>query len=212
METEGLDFASALESLAERAGVELEAEDEDPKAAKRRDRESRLLALLERTAAYYVRVLWESSEAADAREYLLGRGLTEGALRAVPRRLLAERVGHGAQRLAARRLRQRGDLRHRAGACAAARAGSTTSSAARSCSRWPTAAGGCAASARARCATARGRSTSTRARARSSQGPPAVRRRHRARGGREGRRGRARRGLHRRDRAAPGGLRATRSA
>ena len=81
METEGLDFGAALESLADRAGVELEAEAEDPKAAKRRDRESRLLALLERTAAYYVRVLWESSEAADAREYLLGRGLSEGALR-----------------------------------------------------------------------------------------------------------------------------------
>jgi DNA primase len=81
METEGLDFGAALESLADRAGVELEAEAEDPKAAKRRDRESRLLALLERTAAYYVRVLWESKEAADAREYLLGRGLSEGALR-----------------------------------------------------------------------------------------------------------------------------------
>jgi DNA primase len=81
METEGLDFGAALESLADRAGVELEAEAEDPKAAKRRDRESRLLALLERTAAYYVRVLWESNEAADAREYLLGRGLSEAALR-----------------------------------------------------------------------------------------------------------------------------------
>ncbi|MEA2286170.1 MAG: primase [Solirubrobacteraceae bacterium] len=81
METEGLDFGSALESLADRAGVELEAEAEDPRAAKRRDRESRLLALLERTAAYYVRVLWEAKEAADAREYLLGRGLSEGALR-----------------------------------------------------------------------------------------------------------------------------------
>jgi DNA primase len=81
METEGLDFQSALESLADRAGIELEREAEDPQAAKRRDRESRLLALLERTAAYYVRVLWESGEAADAREYLLGRGLSEGALR-----------------------------------------------------------------------------------------------------------------------------------
>ena len=36
METEGLDFASALESLAERDGVELEAEEEDPRAAERR--------------------------------------------------------------------------------------------------------------------------------------------------------------------------------
>src|SRR4051812_7190642 len=81
METEGLDFGAALESLADRAGIELEREAEDPRAAARRDRESRLLALLERTAAYYVRVLWESREAADAREYLLGRGLSEGALR-----------------------------------------------------------------------------------------------------------------------------------
>src|SRR5215208_4526041 len=81
METEGLDFGAALESLADRAGIELEREAEDPRAAQRRDRESRLLALLERTAAYYVRVLWESREAAGAREYLLGRGLDEATLR-----------------------------------------------------------------------------------------------------------------------------------
>jgi DNA primase len=81
METEGLDFQSALETLAERAGVELEAEEEDPRAAARRGREQRLLDLLDRTATYYLRVLWESAEAADAREYLLGRGLTEATLR-----------------------------------------------------------------------------------------------------------------------------------
>src|ERR687897_2863442 len=81
METEGLDFAAALEALAERAGVELEREAEDPREAERRARRERLLALLERTAAYYVRVLWESAEAAPAREYLAGRGLEEGALR-----------------------------------------------------------------------------------------------------------------------------------
>jgi DNA primase len=81
METEGLDFQSALESLAERAGVEIEAEEEDPRAAARRGREDRLLALLERTATYYVRVLWESREAEEARTYLLGRGLSEGTLR-----------------------------------------------------------------------------------------------------------------------------------
>jgi DNA primase len=81
METEGLDFAGALESLADRYGVELEREAEDPAAAARRERNDRLLALLERTAAYYVRVLWESPEAAGAREYLASRGLEEGALR-----------------------------------------------------------------------------------------------------------------------------------
>src|SRR5215210_1228242 len=72
---------AALEWLAERAGVELERESEDPRDAAKRVRRDRLLALLERTAAYYVRVLWESGEAARAREYLLGRGLDEGTLR-----------------------------------------------------------------------------------------------------------------------------------
>jgi DNA primase len=67
--------------LAERYGIELEREAEDPAAAVRRERSDRLFALLERTAAYYVRVLWESDEALDARRYLLGRGLAEGALR-----------------------------------------------------------------------------------------------------------------------------------
>jgi DNA primase len=81
METEGLDFAGALEALAERAGIELEREAEDPRDAERRARRERLLALLERTAAYYVRVLWESAEAAPARDYLAGRGLEEGVLR-----------------------------------------------------------------------------------------------------------------------------------
>ena len=81
MATEGLDFAGALEALAERYGVELEVEDEDPQAAERRRRRERILELLERTAAYYVRVLWESGEAAGAREYLAGRGLREEALR-----------------------------------------------------------------------------------------------------------------------------------
>ncbi len=81
METEGLDFAGALESLADRYGVQLEREAEDPRDAARREARDRLLALLERTAAYYVRVLWESPEAAGAREYLAGRGLEESALR-----------------------------------------------------------------------------------------------------------------------------------
>jgi DNA primase len=81
METEGLDFGAALEWLAERAGVELERESEDPRDAAKRARRDRLLALLERAAAYYVGVLWESGEASGAREYLLGRGLDEATLR-----------------------------------------------------------------------------------------------------------------------------------
>ena len=80
-ETEGVDFKEALELLAERYGVELEREREDPREQERRRRRERLLELLKRTAAYYERYLWESSEAAKAREYLQGRGLGEEALR-----------------------------------------------------------------------------------------------------------------------------------
>jgi DNA primase len=80
-ETEGVDFKGALELLAERYGVELQREEEDPKEAERRKRRERLLELLSRTASYYERYLWESSEAARAREYLEGRGLGEEILR-----------------------------------------------------------------------------------------------------------------------------------
>ncbi|HUB76164.1 MAG TPA: DNA primase, partial [Solirubrobacteraceae bacterium] len=80
-ETQGLDFPGALELLADRYGVQLEAVEDDPRAAARRAREGRLLELLERTCAYYERTLWESEEAARAREYLAGRGLEEEVLR-----------------------------------------------------------------------------------------------------------------------------------
>ena len=82
METEGLDFKAALESLADRFGVKLETEAEDPAAAARRERRERLYSLLGRAATYYARYLWDSREAAGAREYLLGRGLTQETLSA----------------------------------------------------------------------------------------------------------------------------------
>ena len=63
-ETEGVDFKGALELLAERYGVELQREQEDPREAEQRQRRERLLELLTRTTAYYERYLWESSEAA----------------------------------------------------------------------------------------------------------------------------------------------------
>ena len=79
-ETEGVDFKDALELLADRYGVELEREQEDPQQAERRRRRERLLELLARTAAYYQRYLWDSREAHRAREYLAGRGLGEAIL------------------------------------------------------------------------------------------------------------------------------------
>ncbi len=80
-EKEGLDFASAVESLAERYGVELKRENEDPRAEERRRRKARLWELLELTAKYYERYLWESQKARRARAYLEGRGLGEEVLR-----------------------------------------------------------------------------------------------------------------------------------
>src|SRR5271167_2024410 len=80
-QTEGVDFKTALELLADRYGVELEREREDPGEAERRSRRERLLELLSRTTTYYERYLWESSEAGHARDYLEGRGLQEQMLR-----------------------------------------------------------------------------------------------------------------------------------
>jgi DNA primase len=82
MESEGVDFKGALESLADRFGVALETVEEDPEAEQRRRRRERLYELLGRTATYYARNLWETEEAREAREYLLGRGLAEATLRA----------------------------------------------------------------------------------------------------------------------------------
>jgi DNA primase len=81
-EKEGLGFAEAVELLADRYGVELEREREDPRAEARRQQRRRLSELLDRTAAFYAAYLWESDEAGKAREYLAERGLGEETLRA----------------------------------------------------------------------------------------------------------------------------------
>jgi DNA primase len=81
MEKEGLGFSEAVEALADRYGVELQREQEDPQAEARRQRRQRLQQLLERSAAYYSNYLWESREAGKARAYLAERGLNEAALR-----------------------------------------------------------------------------------------------------------------------------------
>ena len=116
-ETEALDFVGALEALAERYNVELKREEEDPEAERRRLRRERLLKLVDRAAAYYARVLWDSPEAAGAREYLAGRGLGEEVLREFRvgfspgawDRLVqgAQRDGFGAEELIAAGLAQR---------------------------------------------------------------------------------------------------------
>jgi DNA primase len=81
-EKEGVGFTEAVEMLADRYGVELEREQEDPRAEAKRQRRRRLEQLLERSAAFYANYLWESEEAGRARDYLGQRGLREEALRA----------------------------------------------------------------------------------------------------------------------------------
>jgi DNA primase len=72
METEGLHFTEALESLGGMFGVPLVAEDEDPAAAARRERRARLYALTGRAAVYYARYLWEAREATNILSHALG--------------------------------------------------------------------------------------------------------------------------------------------
>jgi DNA primase len=80
-EKEGLAFPDAVEALADRYGVELEREAEDPHAEEMRKKRARLSELLERTAQFYAHFLWDSPQAARARDYLASRGLGEEVLR-----------------------------------------------------------------------------------------------------------------------------------
>ncbi|HEY7457082.1 MAG TPA: DNA primase, partial [Solirubrobacterales bacterium] len=117
-EKEGLGFAEAVELLADRYGVELQREREDPRAEARRRQRRRLGELLDRTAAFYAHFLWDSEEAGKARAYLAGRGLAEETLRAfavgyAPSAwdtvlLRGQRAGFGVEELRAVGLAQRG--------------------------------------------------------------------------------------------------------
>ena len=76
-ESENLDFAGAIEWLAERFRVPLEYEETSPQQDAARRRKERLTALLDQATAYFERVLWETEAGAPVREYLASRGLGE---------------------------------------------------------------------------------------------------------------------------------------
>jgi DNA primase len=76
-ESENLDFAAAIEWLAERFRVPLEYEESSPQQDAARRRKERLTALLDQATAYFERVLWETEAGAPVREYLASRGLGE---------------------------------------------------------------------------------------------------------------------------------------
>jgi DNA primase len=80
-ETEGLDFVGAIEWLGERFGVQLEYDERSPQADAERRRLVRLRALLEQTASYYERLLWDSPRGEATRAYLGSRGLGEEVCR-----------------------------------------------------------------------------------------------------------------------------------
>jgi DNA primase len=78
---ENLDFAQAVESLADRYGVTLEYEEAGGAGDADRKRRERLRKLLEQACAYYERVLREARAAEAARAYLAGRGLRDEVCR-----------------------------------------------------------------------------------------------------------------------------------
>jgi DNA primase len=80
-ETEQLDFAGAIEWLADRFNVQIEYEETSPQQDARRRRRERLLELLDAAASFYERYLWESQAGSLARDYLAGRGLGEHVCR-----------------------------------------------------------------------------------------------------------------------------------
>jgi DNA primase len=81
-ETEQLDFAEAVEWLAERFRVPLEYEESSPQADAERSRRERLYALLEQATRFYERYLWEAQAGDAARAYLESRGFGEEVCRA----------------------------------------------------------------------------------------------------------------------------------
>ena len=80
-ETENLDFAEAVEWLAERFRVTIEYEETSPQLEESRKRRDRLHAVLDQAASFYERHLWETATGAPVREYLASRGLGEPVCR-----------------------------------------------------------------------------------------------------------------------------------
>jgi DNA primase len=76
-ETENLDFVGAVEWLADRFRVPIEVAEASPDVEAERRRRERLYAVLDQTATYFERLLWDGEAGASVREYLAGRGLGE---------------------------------------------------------------------------------------------------------------------------------------
>jgi DNA primase len=80
-ETENLDFVGAIEWLAERFRVPLRYEETSPAAEESRRARDRLLSLLDQTASYFERLLWDTAAGEPVRAYLASRKLGEAVAR-----------------------------------------------------------------------------------------------------------------------------------
>ena len=78
-ETENLDFVGAIEFLAERFRLQLEYEESSPAADEARRRRERLYAVLDQSATFFERHLWDSPAGEPVRAYLASRNLGESA-------------------------------------------------------------------------------------------------------------------------------------
>jgi DNA primase len=75
-ELEHLSFTEAVERLAQQAGIQLRYEGDSPAERRAAARRMALIRANEQAAALYAGMLAEGREAAEAREYLAGRGIT----------------------------------------------------------------------------------------------------------------------------------------
>ena len=104
---ENLDFAAAVEYLADRYGIALEYDESSARGDAERRRRERQRGLLEQATSYYERVLHEAAAAAAAREYLSSRHLSDDVCRDF--RLGYSLPGWGTLRDAARTAKFRDD-------------------------------------------------------------------------------------------------------
>jgi DNA primase len=79
-EKERLEFADAVEFLARRAGITIEYQHSGRNQMARGERDD-LMKVVEFAAGFYERQLWEAPDAAEARDYLASRNLTQAACR-----------------------------------------------------------------------------------------------------------------------------------
>ena len=80
-ESENLDFAGAIEWLAERFRITLEYEESSPREDEQRRRRDRLTKLLDQATTYFERVLWDTEAGEPVRAYLAERGLGDEVAR-----------------------------------------------------------------------------------------------------------------------------------